>query len=161
MVGEGKGDGVKVDRWGYSVRTSSDACISSINSYYQQVLTHGRKQSVILEAPIHDEDCVLANTLAAAYFVSSGNPSRTLFHLSSAQYRLKDATSYEKTVFDAISSLIAKDRDDVAAVDSHSKVEHSGGGNLALEISDQITMPELVSPEPEAGTERRSSGNVG
>ncbi|OVA12029.1 hypothetical protein BVC80_1483g18 [Macleaya cordata] len=118
---EGVGNGVKVDKWGYSVRTPSDACISAINSYYQQFLSYGRKQSVILDAPLHDEDCVLANTLAA-YFVSSSNPSKRLFHLSAAQSRLKHATSYEKAVFDAISSVIAKDRDDFAALDSHSKL---------------------------------------
>lgn len=30
--------GVKLDRWGYEVSTSSDSCISSINDYYYQVL---------------------------------------------------------------------------------------------------------------------------
>lgn len=29
--------GVKLDRWGYEVKTNSDACISAINSYYHQV----------------------------------------------------------------------------------------------------------------------------
>lgn len=27
----------KVDKWGYQVKTSSDSCISAINSYYHQV----------------------------------------------------------------------------------------------------------------------------
>lgn len=32
------GDGVKLDKWGYEIRTSSDACIAAINAYYDQVL---------------------------------------------------------------------------------------------------------------------------
>lgn len=103
--------GVKLDRWGYEVKTSSDSCISAINAYYHQVLallhlllpvlfvwignslfwrrslvlvcksllsqvlSNGRNRKVILEAPAHDKDCVLANILAAQ-FLSSSDPSK-------------------------------------------------------------------------------------
>lgn len=30
-------ESVKLDRWGYEVNTTSDACIAAINSYYEQV----------------------------------------------------------------------------------------------------------------------------
>ncbi|KAF8390298.1 hypothetical protein HHK36_024823 [Tetracentron sinense] len=116
-----EGDGAKFDRWGYLVRTSSDACISAINSYYHQVLSYGRKRSVILEAPLHDEDCVLGNILAAN-FLSSSNPSRASFHLDAAKDRLEHATSYEKAVFHAVSCLIPEDRDDDDAVELHSRL---------------------------------------
>ncbi|KAI3987776.1 hypothetical protein MKX01_028510 [Papaver californicum] len=112
---------VKFDKWGYPVLTSSDSCISAINSYYLEVLSYGRKPSVILEAPTHDQSCVLANTLAG-YLVSSSSASKSQFHLSSAKSQLKYATSYEKAVFDAISSLVVKDRDDHLAYDLHSKL---------------------------------------
>lgn len=114
-------DGVKLDRWGYEVRTSSDSCISAINAFYQQVclslslfcfglsyicckseilkwvlglwtfiwnytkvLIYGRGRSVILEAPFHDKDCVLANILAA-HFLCSSDPSRAPSHLQAAK----------------------------------------------------------------------------
>jgi len=32
-------EGVKLDMWGYEVRTSSDSCISAINKFYHQVLS--------------------------------------------------------------------------------------------------------------------------
>ncbi|KAJ4959710.1 hypothetical protein NE237_019620 [Protea cynaroides] len=115
------GGGLKVDEWGYQVRTSSDACVSAINSYYHQVLNYGRERGIILEAASHDPDCVLANILAA-HFLSSTDPSRLPFHFDAAKSRLGQATPYEKAVFDAISCLIAKDRDDDAALDSHSKL---------------------------------------
>ncbi|KAL9993490.1 putative tetratricopeptide repeat protein [Helianthus debilis subsp. tardiflorus] len=67
-----------LDRWGYEVNTasaSSSSCISSINSYYHQVLSYGRKRDVIMEAVDADPNCVLANILAAL-FCSSHDPSR-------------------------------------------------------------------------------------
>lgn len=129
------------------------------------MLSYGRRRSVILEAPVHDKDCVLANTLVA-HFLSSSEPSRVLHHLRAAEARLvssfyyfrpkrsshksylcgywrflwtnclnfstlpfnccyfeKDhATSYERAVFDAISCLISKDRDDDVAVELHAEV---------------------------------------
>ncbi|KAA8533033.1 hypothetical protein F0562_032850 [Nyssa sinensis] len=115
------GDGLKLDRWGYPVKTSSDDCISAINSYYHQVLSYGRKRSVILEAPVHDQHCVLGNILAA-HFLCSSDPSRVPFHLDAAKARLEQATSYEKAVFNVVNCLISKDRDDDVAVELHSKL---------------------------------------
>ena len=104
-------EGVKLDMWGYEVRTSSDSCISAINSYYHQVclflflswcltwflfwnglwfmddikvLSYGRERSVILEALVHDKDCVLANILAASFLCSS-DPSRAPSHIQAAK----------------------------------------------------------------------------
>lgn len=111
-------EGEKLDRWGYPVRSNSDGCISSINSYYHQVLTYGRERAVIMEAAAEDPNCVLANVFAA-YFLSSNNPSLASTHLASATSRLDQATSYEKAVFNAVSSLMAENRDDDVALESH------------------------------------------
>ncbi|XP_065860910.1 uncharacterized protein [Euphorbia lathyris] len=113
--------GVQFDRWGYPVNTNSSACISAINSYYHQVLSYGRDRRVILEAPNHDQDCVLANILAAHYLYSS-NPSRAPSYIQAAKNRLEEATSYEKAVFDVISYLISENRDDDLAVEYHAKL---------------------------------------
>ncbi|BFG16581.1 hypothetical protein CerSpe_028550 [Prunus speciosa] len=122
--------GVKVDKWGYEVRTSSDACISAINDFYDQVLSYGRHRSVILEAPSHDKDCVLANILAA-HFLCSSDPSRAPSHLQAAKSRLEQATQYEKAVFDAVNCLISENRDDDVAVELHSKLLKSFPKDLA------------------------------
>ncbi|XWS68890.1 hypothetical protein CRYUN_Cryun04dG0132600 [Craigia yunnanensis] len=114
-------EGVKLDRWGYEVKTSSDSCISAINAYYQQVLCYGRFRRVILEAPVHDKDCVLANILAAHYLCSS-DPSKAPSHIEAAKSRLEQATSYEKAVFYVVNYLISENRDDDFAVELHSKL---------------------------------------
>ncbi|KAG5078933.1 Tetratricopeptide repeat protein 38 [Glycine max] len=115
-------EGVKLeDRWGYYVATSSQACVSAINSYYHQVLIYGRERSVILEAVAHDKHCVLANILAAHFLHSSGS-SRALTCLHAAKSNLEHATLYEKLVFDAISYMLSEDRDDDVAVELHSKL---------------------------------------
>ncbi|XP_045817307.1 tetratricopeptide repeat protein 38 isoform X1 [Trifolium pratense] len=111
---------IKLDGCGYDVTTSSQLCISAINSYYHQVLTYGRKRRVILEALVHDNNCVLANTLAA-HFVSS-HSSRATSLLHAAKSHLEHATLYEKLVFDAISYLMSQGRDDDVAVELHSKL---------------------------------------
>lgn len=113
------------------------------------MLSYGRKRSVILEATVHDKDCVLANVLGA-HFLSSSDPSRAHYHLQTAKAGLvsflflflfenvrfgdflftnclycfdKDrATPYEKAVFDAISCLMSNDRDDNVAVELHTEV---------------------------------------
>ncbi|OMO51654.1 Tetratricopeptide-like helical [Corchorus capsularis] len=107
--------GLKLDKWGYEVKTSSDSCTSAINAYYHQVLTYGRDRKVILEALVHDKDCVLANVLAAHYLCSSD-------YMEAAKSRLEQATSYEKAVFDAVNCLISENRDDDLAVELHSKL---------------------------------------
>ncbi|RZC86291.1 hypothetical protein C5167_007478 [Papaver somniferum] len=115
----GEENTVKLDKWGYPVRTSSDACIDAINSYYIQFLSRGRKTSVILKAVTDDESCVLANTLAA-YESYQLNLSKSQAYLSSAKSQLKYATPYEKAVFLAISRLVGEDRDDESAYFLHS-----------------------------------------
>ncbi|KAL5100374.1 hypothetical protein RYX36_004701 [Vicia faba] len=112
---------IKLDGCGYDVTTSSQLCISTINSYYQQVLSYGRERRVILESVTHDNYCVLANTLAA-HFISSSDSSRASYLLHTAKSHLEHATLYEKLVFNAISYLMSEDRDDDVAVELHSKL---------------------------------------
>ncbi|KAH9709301.1 tetratricopeptide repeat protein 38 [Citrus sinensis] len=114
-------EGVKLERWGYEVKTSSDSCICAINAYYHQVLSYGRERRVILEAAEHDKDCVLANILAA-HFLSSSDSFKASLHIRAAKSRLDEATTYEKAVFYAVCYLISDDRDDEVAVESHSKL---------------------------------------
>ncbi|KAL4303938.1 hypothetical protein GQ457_10G025140 [Hibiscus cannabinus] len=114
-------EGLKLDKWGYEVRTSSDSCISAINDYYHQVLAYGRNREVILEALVHDKDCVLANILAA-HFLHSSDPSKAASLIEAAKSRIEQSTSYEKAVFEAINYLFSHDRDDDVAVELHSKL---------------------------------------
>ncbi|KAL8035659.1 hypothetical protein ABFX02_12G111800 [Erythranthe guttata] len=112
---------MKLDKWGYQVRTCSDSCISAINSYYHQVLSYGRKRSVIMEAPKSDPECVLGNILAAHFLCSTGS-SRVQLLIDTAKSFLERASSYEKAVFECVMYLISPDRDDDLAVDLHSKL---------------------------------------
>lgn len=112
---------MKLDKWGYQVRTSSDACISAINSYYHQVLSYGRKRSVILEAPKSDPECVLGNILAAQ-FLCSADSSRAPEFIDAAKSHLEYASSYEKAVFEVVKYLMSPDRDDDLAVQLHSQL---------------------------------------
>ncbi|KAE8698883.1 Tetratricopeptide repeat protein [Hibiscus syriacus] len=114
-------EGLKLDKWGYEVKTSSDSCISAINDYYHQVLAYGRNRKVILDALVHDKDCVLANILAA-HFLHSSDPSKADPLVEAAKSRIEQATSYEKAVFEAINYLLSHDRDDDIAVELHSKL---------------------------------------
>eukprot|EP00262_Sarcandra_glabra_P003386 TRINITY_DN14063_c0_g1_i3.p1 TRINITY_DN14063_c0_g1~~TRINITY_DN14063_c0_g1_i3.p1 ORF type:complete len:476 (-),score=84.51 TRINITY_DN14063_c0_g1_i3:259-1686(-) len=150
-----EGGGVKAVRWGYPVRTSSESCISAINSYYDQLLCYGRDRSVILQASVDDADCVLANVLAAQ-FLSRASPSRASSHLAAAKSGLVHATSYEKAIFSAISYLMADGRDDYTAINVHSKLLkefprdlvslkraqvlcfYMGRPDLALDLVDQV-----------------------
>ncbi|XP_057759777.1 uncharacterized protein LOC130980149 [Arachis stenosperma] len=116
-----EGDGLKLVRWGYEVRTSSEPCISAINSYYHQVMSYGRDRCVILDALDHDNNCVLANILAA-HFLLSVDPFRASSCLLSAKLHLENATFYEKLVFECINYLISEERDDDVALQLHSKV---------------------------------------
>ncbi|KAF9623859.1 hypothetical protein IFM89_005444 [Coptis chinensis] len=112
---------VKHDKWGYPVTTSSDHCILSINLFYDQVLNYGRMRSVILEGPVCDEKCVLANILAA-HFLSTSDSSKVPIYLAAAKAQLDNATSYEKAVFEVVSYLISEDRDDDVAIELHFKL---------------------------------------
>ncbi|KAK9060278.1 hypothetical protein SSX86_020982 [Deinandra increscens subsp. villosa] len=109
------------DRWGYEINTTSSSCISSINSYYHQVLSYGRRRDVIMEAIDDDPNCVLANILAA-HFCSSSDPSRGHSLLHAANSNLGRATPYEKAVFETIECLMSPNRDDDFAVELHSKL---------------------------------------
>ncbi|KAJ8445410.1 hypothetical protein Cgig2_031223 [Carnegiea gigantea] len=113
--------GLKLDKWGYQVKTSSDKCIYAINEFYDQVLKYGRRRSIILEAPGHDEHCVLGNILAAHYLSSTGSSKASCF-LQAAKSHYDEATAYEKAVFDAVSYLISEDRDDELALELHTKL---------------------------------------
>ncbi|KAL0800043.1 hypothetical protein Bca101_055218 [Brassica carinata] len=107
--------------WGYEVNTSSDDCIASINSYSHQVLGYGRERKVILEAPLHDKDCVLGNILAAHYLISL-DISRAKTYARAAEYHLGKATPYEKVVFEAVNCLISDNMDEDKALELHSKL---------------------------------------
>lgn len=50
------------------------------------MLIYGRKRSLILEASVHDKDCVLANILAA--HILSSDPSRARSYLQAAESQL-------------------------------------------------------------------------
>ncbi|XP_076883071.1 uncharacterized protein LOC143531714 [Bidens hawaiensis] len=114
---------MKKDRWGYEINTASSSCINSINDYYHQVLTYGRRRGdAILQALEHDPNCVLANILAAAS--SSQHTLESL--LNAANANLDMATPYEKAVFDSVHSMIhspnKEDRDDDLAFHLHAKL---------------------------------------
>ena len=133
---------VKLDKWGYEVRTSSDVCISAINAFYIQVwhayisiyyvvflfffvgnlifwigflwnlnlsvlkvLSFGRERSVILEAPSHDKDCVLANVYAAHFLYSSDSPRASLY-LEAAKSSLVMSDWFVWSIFDSPLILI-------------------------------------------------------
>ncbi|CAH8390892.1 unnamed protein product [Eruca vesicaria subsp. sativa] len=112
---------VRCVRWGYEVNTSSDDCIHAIDSYFQQVLSFGRNGKVILEAPLHDKDCVLGNILAAHY-VSSSDYHRAKSYLKAATSNLEQSTPYEKAVFESVSYLMSEDRDDNLAFEMLAKL---------------------------------------
>ncbi|KAI7726699.1 hypothetical protein M8C21_000264 [Ambrosia artemisiifolia] len=118
------------DRWGYEINTGSSSCICSINSYYEQLLSYGRRRVVILEAVDSDPNCVLANILAA-HFCASSHPSRLPSFLHAAISNLANATPYEKAVFDSIHSLISPNRDDDLALQLHSKLLNDFPKDLA------------------------------
>uniref|UniRef100_M4E7A3 Uncharacterized protein n=1 Tax=Brassica campestris TaxID=3711 RepID=M4E7A3_BRACM len=108
-------------RWGYEVNASSDECINAIDSYFYQVLSYGRNWKVILEAPLHDKDCVLGNVLAAHY-LSSSDHSKANTYVEAARSNLEQSTPYEKAVFEAVSYLISEDRDDDLALEMHTQL---------------------------------------
>ncbi|KAL9226266.1 hypothetical protein vseg_002098 [Gypsophila vaccaria] len=112
---------VKLDKWGYEVKTSSDQCISAINEYYHQVLSYGRKRSIILEAQIQDEKCVLANILSA-HFLCATSSSKVSIFLEAAKSNYDEATDYERAVFDAVSYMMLDDKDDDVALNLHFKL---------------------------------------
>lgn len=106
------------DRWGYPVRTASEACIDAIDAYYEQVLAYGRDRAVILRAATHDRSCTLANALAA-HFVATKKPQEASRLLHAANASLGDATPYERAVVAAISCLVGDKKDEDLALNRH------------------------------------------
>ena len=59
---------------GLTITTNSPSVIAAINAYTEQCLSYGnRAEACILEAIASDPECVLANTFAAAYYLSQEN----------------------------------------------------------------------------------------
>ncbi|CAH8253428.1 unnamed protein product [Arabidopsis lyrata] len=137
-------------RWGYEVNTSSDDCIDAINSYFQQVLSYGRKRKVILEAPLYDNDCVLGNILAAHY-LSSSDPSRANSYVEAAASNLEQSTPYEQAVYEAVTYLISEDRDDDLAFEMHTKLLNRFPKDLASLKRAQLLCFYMGQPEPFLG----------
>eukprot|EP00249_Psilotum_nudum_P012520 c23829_g1_i1 orf=81-1568(+) len=109
----------KLDLWGYPVHTSSDACISHINSHYQQILAYGADRKIILKAIEADGSCVLAHALCAARALS-GHPAKAASHLAAAKFALMEATGYEKLVFETVEALVEGQNE--VALDLHFKL---------------------------------------
>lgn len=59
--------------------------------FSMKVLSYGRERSVIMEAVVHDNYCVLANTLAA-HFINSSDSSRAASLLHTAKSHLVSLT---------------------------------------------------------------------
>ena len=53
------------------------------------MLNYGRKRSIILEAPGHDEHCVLGNILAAHYLSSTGSSKASCFLQAAKSHYVK------------------------------------------------------------------------
>ncbi|XP_039119732.1 tetratricopeptide repeat protein 38 [Dioscorea cayenensis subsp. rotundata] len=115
---EGVETTMKLDRWGYPIRTTSDACIAAINACYEQLLVFGRNRAVILDATRHDPTCALANVLAA-HFLASQDSAKAASFLSAAASSIEGASSYEKAVFQALSCLLGDGKDEYVALDRH------------------------------------------
>ncbi|PKA54265.1 hypothetical protein AXF42_Ash000098 [Apostasia shenzhenica] len=118
MAGKKAAAATREDRWGYPLRTSSDACVCAIESFYDQVLSYGRSRAIILEAPRHDPTCILGNVLAA-HFLASADPPRASSLLSAAAAALESGTSYEKAVYEAVVPLVGDCRDEEMALSRH------------------------------------------
>ena len=59
---------------GLAISTNSQVAITAINAYTEQCLSYGKSaEACILGAIAADPECVLANTLAAAYYLSQEN----------------------------------------------------------------------------------------
>ncbi|CAN8291670.1 unnamed protein product [Cochlearia groenlandica] len=137
-------------RWGYEVNTSSVHCIDAINSYFLQVISYGRNRKVILEAPVFDKDCVLANILAAQY-LSLSDPYKAISYVEAAEANLEQSTPYEKAVFEAISYLISENRDDDLAFKMHTELLKRFPKDLASLKRAQLLCFYMGQPRPFLG----------
>ncbi|KAJ6818183.1 tetratricopeptide repeat protein 38 [Iris pallida] len=117
-MGDEEEKGMRSDRWGYPVRTGSAECVAAIGSYYDEVLSYGRRRSVILRARSLDPACVLANALAA-HFLARADPAGASSFLAAAAASLENGSGYEKAVFRAVSCLVGEGRDEAAAIQRH------------------------------------------
>ncbi|CAN6476327.1 unnamed protein product [Victoria cruziana] len=136
---------IKEDKWGYPVRTSSDACILAIDAYYQQVLSYGRNCKVIMDAVAEDKDCVMANVLAAVYRRNKLQLSAA--HLAVAKANLERATSYEKSVYDAVSCSMVDGADDDTILSSQLELIKKYPRNLVSLKRAQIICFYLARPD--------------
>lgn len=108
----------RVDRWGYPLRTSSDACVATIDAYYDEVLCYGRNRAIILEAPVNDPSCILGNVLAAHFLCFRDLPKASSL-LAAAAAALENATEYEKAVYESIIPLVGDGRNEEEALSRH------------------------------------------
>ncbi|CAH8306042.1 unnamed protein product [Eruca vesicaria subsp. sativa] len=138
---------VRCVRWGYEVNASSDDCMNAIDSYFQQVLSYGRNMKMILEAPLHDKDCVLGNILAAHY-LSSCDPSKVNLYVEAATSNLKHSTPYEKAVFETVTYLISEDRDDDLAFEMHIQLLNIFPKDLVSLKRAQVLSFQMAKPVP-------------
>ncbi|WZZ08562.1 hypothetical protein YC2023_094483 [Brassica napus] len=120
---------VRCVRWGY------------------EVLSYGRNMKVILEAPLHDKDCVLGNILAAHY-LSSCDPSKVNLYVKSASSKLERSTPYEKAVFETVTYLISEDKDDDLAFEMHIELLKRFPKDLVYLKRAQVLSFQMAKPVP-------------
>ncbi|CAN7131814.1 unnamed protein product [Brassica rapa subsp. narinosa] len=121
--------------------------MNAIDSYFQQVLSYGRNMKVILEAPLHDKDCVLGNILAAHY-LSSCDPSKVNLYVKSASSKLERSTPYEKAVFETVTYLISEDKDDDLAFEMHIELLKRFPKDLVYLKRAQVLSFQMAKPVP-------------
>ncbi|RID49869.1 hypothetical protein BRARA_H00636 [Brassica rapa] len=121
--------------------------MNAIDSYFQQVLSYGRNMKVILEAPLHDKDCVLGNILAAHY-LSSCDPSKVNLYVKSASIKLERSTPYEKAVFETVTYLISEDKDDDLAFEMHIELLKRFPKDLVYLKRAQVLSFQMAKPVP-------------
>uniref|UniRef100_M4F6M3 Uncharacterized protein n=1 Tax=Brassica campestris TaxID=3711 RepID=M4F6M3_BRACM len=112
-----------------------------------QVLSYGRNMKVILEAPLHDKDCVLGNILAAHY-LSSCDPSKVNLYVKSASSKLERSTPYEKAVFETVTYLISEDKDDDLAFEMHIELLKRFPKDLVYLKRAQVLSFQMAKPVP-------------
>ncbi|KAL0926202.1 hypothetical protein M5K25_002413 [Dendrobium thyrsiflorum] len=86
--------------------------------YLMLYLSYDRNRAIILDAPANDPACVLGNALAAHFLCSKDLPKASSLFVSAATV-LKNATSYEKAVYEAIILLVGDGRDEKEALSRH------------------------------------------
>ncbi|KAL0650029.1 hypothetical protein Bca4012_092720 [Brassica carinata] len=121
--------------------------MNAIDSYFQQVLCYGRNMKVILEASLHDKDCVLGNILAAHY-LSSCDPSKVNLYVESASCNLERSTPYEKAVFETVTYLISEDKDDDLAFEMHIELLKRFPKDLVSLKRAQVLSFQMAKPVP-------------